>query len=430
MLTGKPPKVLNALRFVPGPMQSGLSPIDIAGNLHYRVDPAHEDFYKRLIDLRREIQKRSRSTKPKQRSALEHEQLAVKNVANATTYGIFIELNVEDMPDEVSGICYGSGEAFAVDSKKFEQPGAFFHPLIAVFTTGAARLMLATAERLAKDAGLDWAFCDTDSMALAKPAAMSDPSFLKKAQAVRDWFTPLNPYAVKGPVFKIEDENFGLHDGKLTDKLEPLFCYCISPKRYALFNLDKNGRPIIRKAVAHGLGHLISPTERDSIPPSIPKPVVPLEKMEISAWQYSLWYRILDAGLSDAPDNPPINSLPGFRKPAATRYGASTPNVLAWCKGYNRGKLYRDQVRPFNFLLRFYTGIVAGGRPIDVGEKHPKRGKASTNQQLRPIAPFNSDAADASKNCFDRVTGETIASDRLSTYAQCPSSKHLGQKRA
>ena len=38
--------------------------------------------------------------------------------------------------------------------------------------------------------------------------------------------------------------------------LEPLYCYTISSKRYVLFNLDAKGRPILRKASAHGLGHL------------------------------------------------------------------------------------------------------------------------------------------------------------------------------
>ena len=34
--------------------------------------------------------------------------------------------------------------------------------------------MLAITERLVLDNGLDWAFCDTDSMAIAKPADMDE----------------------------------------------------------------------------------------------------------------------------------------------------------------------------------------------------------------------------------------------------------------
>ncbi len=41
--------------------------------------------------------------------------------------------------------------------------------------------------------------------------------------------------------------------------VEPLFCFPISAKRYALFNLDAEGKPVIRKASAHGLGHFVAP---------------------------------------------------------------------------------------------------------------------------------------------------------------------------
>jgi hypothetical protein len=60
------------------------------------------------------------------------------------------------------------------------------------------------------DAGLDWAFCDTDSMAIAKPEAMSEAQFFGRAQSVVDWFAPLNPYADKGSLLKIEEANYEL----------------------------------------------------------------------------------------------------------------------------------------------------------------------------------------------------------------------------
>ena len=67
--------------------------------------------------------------------------------------------------------------------------------------------MLAITERLIIKAGLDWAFCDTDSMAIAKPAGMDQKTFFAKAKSIADWFTPLNPYEIKGPLLKIEDVN-------------------------------------------------------------------------------------------------------------------------------------------------------------------------------------------------------------------------------
>ncbi len=108
--------------------------------------------------------------------------------------------------------------------------------------------MLATAERLAMDAWITWAFCNTDSMALAKPTGMAEEPFLDKTQSVRDWFMPLNPYTEKGPVFKIGDDNFQLKNEKPTKNIQPLYCYAISPKRYALFNRGADGNPVMELA--------------------------------------------------------------------------------------------------------------------------------------------------------------------------------------
>ena len=416
LLTGKAPKVLKATRFQPGSIQSGLSPINIAGNPAYRVEPASEDFYKRLIDLRQEIKKREKVAKGKRKSVLGHEQIAIKNVANATTYGIFIELNVSDEKKKAKGSCYGSQGPFPIEIEKWEQPGSYFHPLIAVFTTGAARLMLATAERLAIDAGLDWVFCDTDSMALARPQRMTERLFLKKAEAVRDWFTALNPYSEKGPVFKIEDENFRLKDGKPTKEIEPLYCYAISPKRYALFNLDSKRRPIIRKALEHGLGHLMSPLQSNRLPDDIPKPAVKLKDLEIKPWQYCLWYRILGAALATPPRHPKIENLPGFDRRAATRYGASTPTTLMWCKGYNASHPQAVRIKPFNFMLRFYVRTDDdNGKPVGDGETG-KNKLVSTLDVPKPIAPYSKNVREAERQCFDRDTGRRIDPSELSTY--------------
>jgi len=56
----------------------------------------------------------------------------------------------------------------------------YFHPLLGVLITGAARLVLAIAEKKAVDLGLDWAFCDTDSLAMVKPKEMTRHAFHKK----------------------------------------------------------------------------------------------------------------------------------------------------------------------------------------------------------------------------------------------------------
>ncbi len=77
-------------------------------------------------------------------------------------------------------------------------------------------------------------------------------------QSICAWFVPLNPYEPdpkKGAVsiLEMEDQNFA------KGRFEPLFCFAISAKRYALFNLDRHGKPMIRKASVYGLGHYASP---------------------------------------------------------------------------------------------------------------------------------------------------------------------------
>ena len=84
-------------------------------------------------------------------------------MANSTAYGIFVEINCDDAPKPEPLNVYGpDGECQTIQSKAIEQPGKYFHPLLAVLITGAARLMLALAERLTLDHGLEWVFCDTD----------------------------------------------------------------------------------------------------------------------------------------------------------------------------------------------------------------------------------------------------------------------------
>ncbi len=121
-----------------------------------------------------------------------------------------------------------------------EEPGRYFHPLLATLITGAARLMLGIAERLCIEKGLDWAFCDTDSLAIAKPDGMDQAEFFERAQSICDWFSPLNPYEKKG--LDIQNRRRELSNCRVrrrNSKFEPLYSYCISAKRYVLFNIGQ-----------------------------------------------------------------------------------------------------------------------------------------------------------------------------------------------
>jgi DNA polymerase family B len=252
---GKTPEIVEAITFSPKEPQTDLRAISIAGNSHYRVDPAKDDFFKRLIDLRTEIKAKLKNSSALNVEVLDSEQQALKILASSTSYGIFVELNVADLDAPEKLTCYGPGsEGFSVESMKIEEPGKYFHPLLATLITGAARLMIAIAESLCFEKGLDWAFCDTDSLAIVKPDGTDQCEFYERAQSVCEWFPSLNPYEKKGSVFKIEDANYPIAKSARNSQFEPLYCYCVSAKRYALFNLGPAGEVIIRKASAHGLG--------------------------------------------------------------------------------------------------------------------------------------------------------------------------------
>lgn len=269
--------------------------------------------------------------------------------------------------------------------------------------------MLAITEKLLIDKGLDWAFCDTDSMAIAKPLEMDNSEFFEKAKAVCNWFEPLNPYAAKGPLLKIENANYEIQKQTKSDEFEPLYCFAISAKRYALFNLDKAGNPEIRKASAHGLGHLLSPYSNANAPKGIQKPKVDLQEIGVERWQHDYWYCLLEAALAGNPERPDLSRLPGFDKPAVSRYAATTPELLRWFKHYNARKPYPEQVKPFNFLLAAQA----------------KKTSQSVKDELRPIAPYSSSLDEAEQSFFDRSTGEPINPTDLRTYREVLAQYHL-----
>jgi hypothetical protein len=426
--TGKAPRIVKALTFEPRGMQAGLRPVSIAGEPSSQVDSRSGDFYKAIIELRSVIKAQLKNSAVAEADALDSQQHTLKILANSTSYGIFVEMNVEELSKPATALRFGrDGTASEISIDKAELPGAYFHPLLATLITAAARLMLGIAERLAANAGIDWAFCDTDSMAFAKPTEMGDAEFHERVAAIREWFNVLNPYRGAGDLFKLEDANFALAGAKPSGDLAPLYLWAISAKRYALFNIGPDGKPIIRKASAHGLGHLMAPYTDAGAPASIPAPTSPLKDIGVDRWQHDVWYRIVDAALNRNPDRANLADLPGFDQPAASRYGVTTPTLLRWFDRHNDGRDETARVRPFNFLTVFPARRLPApdlAQPIDAS------GAAASNRRgvgdlPHPVAPYNSNPARAAANCFDRLTGAPVPVDRLKTYAEALSDYHL-----
>jgi len=406
LITGRIPKIIKAIVFEPKAPQDGLQPVTIAGKAEFTVHPLEEDFFKRLIELRI-------GTKGPDRNAL-------KLVANSTGYGIFVQQDVQELAERVAIHCYpATGREFLVDMDSVEQPGEFFHPLLGTLIASGARLMLAITERLVFDAGLDWVFCDTDSMAIAKPAGMDNAEFYRRAQSVRTWFDRLNPYDVPVQLFKLEDVNFRIVNGEATKDLEPLYCYAISSKRYVLYNIGAKGEPIIRKATAHGLGHLLAPFI--DIPSDFPAPTAPLDDIGVKPWQYCLWVCILRAVMAGHPDRPDFSVLPNFDRPAVTQYSATTPHLLDGFDSYNRDKPYAQQIRPFGFMLMLQPDPLADWESWRVANGlDPGNGEPPC-----VIAPYDRDTAKAAARAFDRDSGKSVRVSMLRTYAQVLAQYHL-----
>lgn len=417
LLTGKAPKIVEAVAFEPGPVQAELKPINISGNPDYAVDPVTTDFFKRAIELRQSVKKRRDQLTGTEKAALDVEQNALKIAANATSYGIWVEVNVAKRPTCKTTVHSGTSKPFSFETDKAEEPGPYFHPLLATLITGAARLMLAIAERHVADSGLEWSFCDTDSMAIAKPSAMAQGAFASRVGNIVEWFKSLNPYDFGGSILKVEDENFSLDNGQP----EPLYCWAVSAKRYALFNIASDSTPVMRKVSAHGLGHLLPPY-RDNPPSHIPTPHESMLGKGIERWHCDLWFQIVSAALAGNPDQVALDFHPAMSSPAISRYGATSPELLNWFKAYNRERSYRDQVKPFGFLLSMSAWKDWSGETIGRVAK-PRRQK--TPKQSKPIAPFDSDHDNAIKSAFDRDSGAAVLADSLKSYAQALAQYHL-----
>src|SRR5262249_28533707 len=112
---------------------------------------------------------------------------------------------------------------------------------------------------------------------------------------------------------------------------------------------------------------------------------------------------------------------------AASRYAATTPELLRWFKTYNQNRAYRDQVRPFGFLLAFQglPTALTQGEIFEVEPQRAKRGPRPKATPLRPIAPYSRNIGQAAKSCLDRETGNEIDPPLIKTYRMALSRYHL-----
>ena len=82
-------------------------------------------------------------------------------------------------------------------------------------------------------------------------------------------------------------------------------------------------------------------------------PAVREKDLGVPRWQHDVWYRIITAAVEGHPAQVDLSDIPELDVPAVSRYAATTPALLRWFDRYNRDRSYREQVRPFGFLLAF-----------------------------------------------------------------------------
>jgi hypothetical protein len=158
LLTGRVPKIIDAFRLEPSGTLPGLTPLKLRGTI--KVDPGSQDFFKVVIEERKRLSSRT------DLSATEKRRLdkALKVLANATSYGIYAEMNRQESDDKTSVVCHGiDAEPFTCRVAHPDVPGEYCFPPLASLITGAARLMLALLESCVREKGGSYAMEDTDS---------------------------------------------------------------------------------------------------------------------------------------------------------------------------------------------------------------------------------------------------------------------------
>ena len=285
ILTGKTPEIIQAFTLIPEDIQNNLKDV----NTSDMTISSNEDFIRRVIEERISIKKSNREDK-------DQIQLILKIIANATSYGIYIEENTSSLDKPLDVDVY-SVEHFTSRVKNIEDTGKYFNPIMASLITGSARLILAMAESIAMNNGYT-AYMDTDSIFVSP----------NKVKEIQDFFRSLNPYSVDVEMFKIEEDDNHI-------PLDNVMFYGISAKRYCLYDSKDNGIKI-RKYSTHGLGHLLN-----------------IEGEQV-------WRSIL------------TNNFNGYsNRIAVSQITISKPSILNRFKKMNSGKQYEKQIKPFNFML-------------------------------------------------------------------------------
>ncbi len=333
LLTGKIPNIVDAFKLRPqGRIKTKVW--RLFGDERFSIDLEKDDLFTRVIEMRTDIKKQMKNLNPNESEFLYLEgfQQALKLIANSTSYGVLVEINPDDSINKRVPVRVFADQCSERKTKHVEEPGPYFMGPCGALIPAAGRLLLAMAEKLAADRGIDYVFCDTDSMAFARPEGLERDVFQVKVKEICDAFKPLSPYSNQPELLKMEDANY------FNKQPEALYCIGISAKRYVMYNrTDKGYR--LRKFSSHGTGGWMKPAAYES---ATPEPCDNVYKLGGHRWMYDLWYSAIEQ-FEQGETRIAVAALPFLAEPALTRVTVSTAGLM---------KRFKDifGIRPFSFM--------------------------------------------------------------------------------
>ena len=117
LLTARIPTIIDAVALCPSEERICTNTIDVFGDSSYRIDVSKEEFFQRVIELRLSIKRALEvAVDEKGKERLNGLQMALKLMANATSYGIYNQITAKASTRNLSPSMFGPAMAMFIPS--------------------------------------------------------------------------------------------------------------------------------------------------------------------------------------------------------------------------------------------------------------------------------------------------------------------------